>query len=80
MQIHPPSPLVGNGEFPVRLHGGSGDPFAIMEVDPDGSGTTLFMESPGDCDRLDRANARARALLLAAPIPDGLVLDGDDAS
>lgn len=61
MQIHPPAALVGSGEFPV--HRSPGNWFAVIDVDPDGSHTRIFLETISDCDRLDRAIAKARVLL-----------------
>jgi hypothetical protein len=73
MQIHTPGAHVGDGKFDVRLNPGhNGEPpFAVIHLDPGGSLTKLFMETPGDCDRLMAAAAKAKLLLgeTTAPVP-----------
>ena len=52
-----------NGEFAVRFNRGNGQPFAVITLSVQGN-TELCMQSPGDCDRLIKAAAEARSLLL----------------
>ena len=52
-----------NGEFAVRFNRGNGQPFAVITLSVQGN-TELCMQSPGDCDRLIKAAAEAKYLLL----------------
>lgn len=51
------------GDFAVRGNGGNGDPFATISLDEDGK-LQLVMASPEDCDRLIRAAAAAKDMIL----------------
>lgn len=63
MQIRTPRAQLRDTDFGIRLNGGRGEPFATIELDENYE-TEIVVESLGDCDRLLRAAAAAKALLI----------------
>jgi hypothetical protein len=52
-----------DGDFGVRHNGGNGRPFATVELDEFGN-LEIVLQSTGDCDRLIKAVAAAKTLLI----------------
>lgn len=69
MQVWTPSAQPKDeGEFEVRLNPGDGKPFAIINLAEYGE-TALNMQTVADCDRLIKAAALAKSMLLGETSP-----------